>query len=77
MDWLTRQHIGIIIVVVGTYVLARSVKVKRQYCDDAARDVDRVKKQQPEVVELTETHISRPLFWWGLALVAIGSALQW
>ncbi len=77
MDWVTREHLGIIILVVGTAFLAFSVKVKRQYHGDAARVVDELKKQKPDLVEITETYISRSMFWVGLALVAIGSALQW
>jgi hypothetical protein len=77
MDWITRERLGIIILVAGTAFLAFSVRVRRQYHGEPARVVDELKRQQPDLIEPTDTYISRPMFWAGLALVAIGSALQW
>jgi len=74
---LTREHIGILLTIAGTALLAFSVKVKRQYSGDMARVVDKLKKGGPDVVEPTETHIARGLFWAGLICVAIGAVLQW
>ena len=77
MNWITRDQVGIVTVVVGTVLLAVSVKVKRQYNSDLSGTVDKLKEKSPNLVEVTETYISRPLFWSGLTLVAIGSMLQW
>ena len=77
MDWITLHRVGIIIGVIGTVFLAFSVKVKPQYYGEAARVVDTLKKDDPNMIEPTETFINRIMFWIGLALVAIGSALQW
>ena len=77
MNYITGQHLGIILVVMGTTLLAFSVKVKRLYSGDIERTIDDLKKQTPELLEPTETYVSRPLFWSGLLLVAFGSVLQW
>jgi hypothetical protein len=76
-DWLTRQHIGILLTIAGTVLLARSVKVRRQYSGHMANVVDKLKGRDPDLVEPTETYIARGLFWRGLLLVAIGTGLQW
>ncbi len=77
MIWLTAHQLGIILVVLGTILLAFSLKVTPQYTCDAARAVDQLKKDRPDLIELTETYIIRWRFWTGLALVALGSLLQW
>ena len=76
VDHLTIEHIGIIAVIIGTVLLAFSLKVKRMYQEDAANVVDELKKH-PHLVEPTETYICPWLFWTGLLFVAIGSLLQW
>jgi len=78
MDWVTRQHLGIIFVVAGTAFLAFSVRVKRQPHDEFASVVDALKKKYGnDILELTDTSINRFMFWFGLVLVALGSLLQW
>jgi len=77
MDWITREHLGIVAVILGTVFLSFSVKVKRQYIRELSQTVDEIKSKSPDIIELTETYISRKLFWLGLFLVAIGSLLQW
>jgi hypothetical protein len=72
--FITRQHLGIILTIIGTVFLGFSVGVTRQYKGEMAKKVARLKK---ESIELTETSINRSLFWIGLGLVALGSALQW
>jgi predicted thioredoxin/glutaredoxin len=76
-DLLTRQHIGILLTIAGTVLLAFSVKVKRQYSGKMARVADKLKEREPALVELTETNIVRSMFWAGLASVAIGTLLEW
>jgi len=72
--FITRQHLGIILTIIGTVFLAFSVRVTRQYKREMAKKVDRLKKDD---IEPTETSIILSLFWIGLGLVALGSALQW
>lgn len=77
-DWLTRQHGGILLTIAGTAFLAFSVKVKRQVGDKSPfRPVYDQKKRELDLMEVTETSISRGLFWTGLACVAVGALLQW
>ena len=73
---LTRQHFGIITTIVGTILLAFSLRIKRQYTGEVAKAVDDTKRQN-NLLEPTETYIARWLFWLGLTCVAMGSALQW
>jgi hypothetical protein len=65
MDWATRANLGIVAVVIGTVILALSVRVKGQYVDEPGRAVRRFKKVHPDMMEPTETTICRPLFWTG------------
>ncbi len=74
---MSRQHLGIIITVIGTILLAFSVRIERAYIGKIAKDVDKMKKANPNLLEPTETTIIRPLFWIGLILIAFGSILQW
>ena len=73
--WFSRQHAGLVLTVAGTVLLAFSVGVSRQYKGKMARIADDLK--DPTMIEPTETRISRPLFWGGLVLVAVGTLLQW
>jgi hypothetical protein len=75
--WMTRPHLGTLPAVLGTVLLAFSVKVRRQYGEGGPlREVaDRAKRDG--YTELTETTIARGLFWAGLVCVALGSLLQW
>ncbi len=76
--YMSRQHIGILLTVVGTIFLAISVKVIRQYYGEEAKAVDRIKKDKKGmIIEPTEVKIIRSYFWLGLALVSFGSLLQW
>ncbi len=71
------RHVGIAILLIGTLVLAFSVKQKRLYDDDISHVVNNLNKQNPKLREPTETTINLPMFCFGLVLVAIGSLLQW
>jgi hypothetical protein len=74
---VSRQQIGLLVSVLGTAALALSVRIKKQYEGDLGKAVDEMKKQNKRLLEPTETYIVRPLFWFGLGLVAIGALLQW
>jgi hypothetical protein len=76
---ITREQIGIILVIIGTLLLAFSVRVKSQYKNDIRGAIDSVKRKNPNhsLIEPTETYIVRPMFWFGLFFVAVGSAFQW
>jgi len=73
---MTCQHIGILLTIAGTGLLAFSVKVKRSYSGPAAEVVDS-SKDRDNVVEITETKININQLRWGLALVSVGALLQW
>jgi hypothetical protein len=75
---LTPQHLGILLTIAGTAFLAFSVQVRRQIGDGSPlRAVYDQKKREGNLMEITETNISRGLFWMGLACVAVGALLQW
>jgi hypothetical protein len=67
---------GILATVLGTVLLAFSLKIRRQYEGETAKVVDKMKRSNG-LLEPTETYIIRPLFWLGLGLIASGSLLQW
>lgn len=72
-----RHRLGLVLVLIGTFLLAYSVRTKRQYSDEPARALDRIKQQEPSLIEPTETQIILLLFRLGLFLVLLGTALQW
>jgi dipeptide/tripeptide permease len=74
---ITREQIGIILVIIGTLLLAFSVQVKRQYGNEARKAVDNAKLKDPGLFEPTESYIIRSMFWFGLLFIAVGSAFQW
>lgn len=76
-DLLARQHIGIFLTIAGTVLLAFSVRDKRQYFGNMQKVADRLKEENRELVEPTETTVVRRLFWAGLGFVAVGTLLQW
>lgn len=73
---MTRQHIGIVLTVAGTFCLAFSVKVKGQLGRDLKRDLASTIRRL-NLVGITETTINPWLFWFGLLLIAVGAGLQW
>jgi len=75
--YMTYSHAGIILVFIGTVLLAFSLKVKRSYESETADVVDKLKKQFPHILEPTEVYIRPGYFRSGLIFVAIGSLLQW
>ena len=69
---LTRQHIGIIITVIGTICLAFSVKIIEQkggggYLIDG----------EGNEIKVIGGYIRKYYFWIGLLLIAIGTIMQW
>jgi len=74
---VVRRRLGLILVVAGTIILAFSVQTKRQYVGGMAKVIDRMKKDDPSFLELTETKIHLWRLRLGLLLVVVGTALQW
>ena len=75
-DMLTRQNISIVLTIIGTFLIAYSVRSKRQYKGKLAKVVDKIKKENPDYIEPTETHINNKMIYFGLGLIVIGAALQ-
>ena len=73
----TKQHISIILTVISTFCLACSVIAKRQYDGDLRKDLDKMKKENPAILEISDVHINIPLFRFGLFLIVIVAILQW
>ena len=74
---MTSKHLGIILTIIGTFSLTFSVRIKRQYGEGIDKVLDKLKKENPELIEPTETYIVRKYFWFGLVCIALGSLLQW
>jgi hypothetical protein len=80
---LDRKHIGIILVIIGTFFMGWSVKTKQSYdkgLRNSIRDENRQRRKNgidDDVIMVTETWIDRKQFYGGLVLVAAGSLLQW
>jgi len=77
MMFISTKHIGLILVVIGTVWLAFSLSVKRQYSGEMRKAVDKFKKNEKNLLELTEVKIDRFRFWIGLLFIAIGTIMQW
>ena len=77
-EYLELRHLGILFTILGTVLLAFSVKTVHQYSGDRYMEeiVERFEKDSSFIVP-TKTWIDRKLFWGGLLFVALGSGLQW
>lgn len=76
MTYPTLRHFGILLVIVGTVLLAFSIRPRSQYESGPAADAAK-RAAKKGMIQPTETTIDRRLFWSGLSLVAVGSLLQW
>ncbi|PYN92245.1 MAG: hypothetical protein DMD91_32620 [Candidatus Rokuibacteriota bacterium] len=78
---MTRQHLGIVLVIVGTVLLAFAVKVRssRGRIDTSAAQVTLFTSSGASSRRRQRRSATiRPwLQWGGLGLLALGSALQW
>jgi hypothetical protein len=70
---ITRQQIGLILTLLGTVSLAFSIRTLSQYDKKTLKEINPDKKLWAP----TQVEIVMPLFWGGLVLVSIGTALQW
>jgi len=71
------RHMGLILVVIGTFWLAFSLIVKRQYADERARAIDELIKKEMNLLEPTEATVNKFRFWIKLIFIAIGTLMQW
>jgi hypothetical protein len=74
---IIRKIIGISLTIVGTFLLAISVKSETQYTGDKYMEdiVERSRKDGGFIP--TYTYINKKLFRIGLACIAVGAILQW
>jgi len=72
---MTRHHIGLLLVILGTVVLAFSTRIKSQIQDQELRE--KIQINHPDLIQVTEAIIIRWRFWLGLTFIAIGTAFQW
>lgn len=70
-----RQHIGLILVLIGTLCLASSIK-REEEPNETKRSLER---SNPHIKFWYSTRVTiiRRLFWSGIALVCMGTLLQW
>src|SRR5437879_7014270 len=76
---VTRQHLGIVLVIVGTVLLALAVKVRSStgQIDPSAARVTQFTLSGASSRRRRSATIRPWLQWGGLGLLALGSALQW
>ena len=77
---MTRQHFGIVLVIIGTVLLAFAVEVRssRERIDPSAARVTQFTSSGASSRRRRRSATIRPwLQWGGLGLLALGSALQW
>ena len=81
---MTFQHVGILIVILGTICLAFAVKIENKYTLSARSKKDKKKwknivkrAEDDSYFEPTIVFIDKMLFRIGLACVALGSLFQW
>jgi hypothetical protein len=75
-ELMTRQHLGIVISVVGALCLAFTTRVKRQYQGEMGRTADKLKKGA-NLIEPTETSTRKWLLIVGIILVVVGTLVAW
>jgi hypothetical protein len=69
---ITRQHLGIFLTIIGTYLLSKSVKIRKQ------RGIGVQMEFEDRIIDSpTNTYIDNKLFKYGLICVGVGSLLQW
>ena len=77
----TSEHVGLLLALVGTALLAFSLKARGLYDDDphtkAVLERNPGRHMVRDRFNPTETRIDRRLFWFGLLLIAVGTAMQW
>jgi hypothetical protein len=71
-DNLTPQHLGIIMVLIGTFFLAISTKTM-----DQDQPGLQIRRKDGKKIPANQTYIDKSLFYIGLAFVALGAILQW
>jgi hypothetical protein len=77
---VTRQHLGIVLVIVGAILLAFAVRVRspRESIDPSAARVTQFTPSGALSRRWRRSATIQPwLHWGGLGLLALGSALQW
>jgi hypothetical protein len=75
---MTRQHIGLLLTVIGAALLAFSVSVKSLYGGTPeTRAVREAKKRNPGLLLPTEARNLGWFIWSGLLLIFVGAYLQW
>jgi hypothetical protein len=75
---VTWNHIGLILVLIGTVIVGLSVDVRREHLGEAAHALDQARKAMRfPVIEPKETTINLWLLRGGLVVIALGTLLQW
>ena len=76
MNFITCQHLGLLLVIAGTVPVAFSVHPKNQYDKDLMKDIKRSPLRK-SLISPTEVTTIRSLLWGGLVLIALGTLAQW
>jgi hypothetical protein len=68
---MTRQHLGLLLTVVGTILLAFSLKVYEGGLAIQMTD------KKGRIISPSQATINRYMFWAGLGCIAVGTMFQW
>ena len=74
---ISRQQIGLGLVLAGTFMVAYSVRIKDQYGDGPMADaVKQAQKRYPNIFAPADVKMNVAVFRGGLALIFVGTLLQ-
>jgi hypothetical protein len=74
---ISRQQIGLGLVLVGTVMVAYSVRIKDQYGDGPMGDaVKRAQERDPNIFAPADIKMNVAIFRVGLGLIIVGTLLQ-
>ncbi len=76
MEFIDNQHIGLILVLIGTLCIAFSFSTPEEEPNLTKKSIERV---NPHIKFWYSTRVTlnKPLFWFGIAFVMIGTGFQW
>ncbi|MBI3247767.1 MAG: hypothetical protein HYZ50_14785 [Deltaproteobacteria bacterium] len=76
MSCVTFQHIGTLLIFIGTLALAFAVHSENQYEKGLFQEIEANNKDK-QLFSLARTKTNPWFFWGGIVLIAIGTIMTW